>query len=324
RVTLGQESVAVTAAQADPVEEGVHLVRFVVPAGTPEGCYVPLRLHTGVRASNLTTLPVAASGPCPHRLRLTEAEMARLDAGEKIAVGELLLRVSHPAESSDIAQFLVRGADAELVAELSGVDGPVVTACSLSGDYANEDRAARQPLNRFYDLLRTGAVTGEGPGGEQISISAVNTAEGPPVRALAAGEWRLRVAGGAQVAPFEARFQAPAAWKPEVTGPVFGLGEGEAIEMRWDASGMENDVVTVALTEARRHRLMCEAPASGGVLRMEAGQLAGWPAGVHPDRLVLTVQGQAATLQPFRFPLADGGEGVGLVRVAVSEVTFSE
>jgi len=329
-VRLGPEELPVFAAQPDPTEPGVHFFRFRLPA-TPqlEGCYVPLRIRIGESESNLTTLPVASgSAPCAHKLRLTEAEMSRLDAGETLPVGVFNISASTPTQSSDIAAFLVRKADAALVADLSGPDGALPSGCTLSRNYPADDRAPLQPLNRTYDLQFTGPAQAEGPGGQIVPVSTASATggfDGPPP-ALHPGEWRLRVTGGAAVAPFSIPFRVPAAWQPDTSESLITLEPGRDIDLTWDPAPLHPaDTVSVALTERNRHRLRCESPASFGTLRLDTALLHealtnATPAG-SLDRLEYKIQADPAGLQPFRFPMVGGGEGIGLIRVSTGSVT---
>lgn len=324
---LGQEELPVFAAQPDPTEPGVHFFRFRLPAAPQlEGCYVPLRIRKGETESNLTTLPVASGrAPCAHKLQLTETELSRLDAGETLPLGILNISASTPTDPGDIATFLVRKADAALVADQSGPDGPLPSGCTLSSNFLADDRAPLQPLNRTYDLQFTGPAQAEGPAGQSVTVSTASATggfDGPPP-ALSPGEWRLRVTGGAAVAPFSIPFRAPAAWQPDSS--LFTLEPGRDTDLTWDPAPLHPaDTVSVTLTEANRHRLRCESPASSGTLRLDTALLQEALANATPpgrlDRLEYKIQADPAALQPFRFPIVGGGEGVGLIRIATSSV----
>lgn len=329
-VRLGPEELPVFATQPDPTEPGVHFFRFRMPAAPQlEGCYVPLRIRGAEGESNLTTLPVASgSAPCAHKLRLTEAEMSRLDAGETLPLGILNISVSTPTEPGDIASFLVRKADAVLLADQTGLDGPLPSGCTLSRNYPADDRAPLQPLNRTYDLQFTGPAQAEGPAGQAVTVSTASATGGfdAPPPALNPGEWRLRVTGGAAVEPFSIPFRVPAAWQPDTSESLITLEPGRDIDLTWDPAPLHPaDTVSVTLTEANRHRLRCQAAAASGALHLDTALLQETLATATPpallDRLNYKIQADPAGLQPFRFPVVGGGEGIGLIRVSTGSVT---
>ncbi|HVV43759.1 MAG TPA: hypothetical protein VHC72_01095, partial [Bryobacteraceae bacterium] len=85
--TIGGIDAPVTYAGPHPTEAGHDQILIPIPAGAPEGCYVPVSL-TYNKAVVTTTVSVTVDGsPCRHPWQLSLSDMKTLDSGGSIASG---------------------------------------------------------------------------------------------------------------------------------------------------------------------------------------------------------------------------------------------
>ena len=126
-VLLGGHPFPVSYAGPSGDYAGLDQINFQVPddPAIPQGCYVAVNIQIGNSMSNLATLSLSQdSGPCVHPFGLTADELAELDAGGQVYVGQIDLFSTIGAPPSSLfspayvrmesanAQFLTYGASA--------------------------------------------------------------------------------------------------------------------------------------------------------------------------------------------------------------------
>src|SRR5262249_33565019 len=151
------------------------------------------------------------TGPCRHKLQLSEQQMASLDSGASIPVGKLTLA----AGGASVAILDVTRSDAATVADLVGTDAPLRPGCQLSPDWLSDVRGnLALGASHFNGYLFGGASWAIGPQDQILPIVGFggSTASSPP---LAPGKWRLHVEAGRDIAAFEHAFRVPESWLPE-------------------------------------------------------------------------------------------------------------
>jgi uncharacterized protein (TIGR03437 family) len=91
-VLLGGHAFPVTYAGPAPGFAGLDQINFQVPddPSIPQGCYVAVNVAIGNSVSNLVTLSLSHDdGPCAHPFGLTADELAQLDGGGQVDVGQI-------------------------------------------------------------------------------------------------------------------------------------------------------------------------------------------------------------------------------------------
>lgn len=91
-VLLGGHPFPVTYAGPSSDVAGLDQINFQVPDDPtiPQGCYVAVNIQIGNSVSNLATLSLSQDdGPCAHPFGLTAVELAQLDSGGQVYVGQI-------------------------------------------------------------------------------------------------------------------------------------------------------------------------------------------------------------------------------------------
>jgi uncharacterized protein (TIGR03437 family) len=142
-ILLGGHPFPVSYAGPSGDSAGLDQINFQVPddPSIPQGCYVGVNIQVGNSTSNLATLSLSHDdGPCAHPFGLTADELAQLDAGGQVYVGQIDLysTIGGPPSSlfspayvrmeSANAQFLTYGASA-----LSIISQPLFADDYLAG-----------------------------------------------------------------------------------------------------------------------------------------------------------------------------------------------
>ncbi len=103
-VTVGGVPATVIAAGPHRANPGAEEIQIQIPAGAPDGCYVPLVLaYNGIAVT--TTISKTSNGAaCVHPFQLSTADMKTLDNGGTLVTGEIImsttLQVATPAAAS--------------------------------------------------------------------------------------------------------------------------------------------------------------------------------------------------------------------------------
>jgi len=88
-VTFGGVAQKVLYAGTAPNLSGVNQINFQVGTGVPDGCYVPVSVSAGASTA-VTYLSKSSNGAaCPHPFHLSAGDLATLDAGGTIDVGQI-------------------------------------------------------------------------------------------------------------------------------------------------------------------------------------------------------------------------------------------
>lgn len=103
QITLGGVAQKVLYAGAAPGEPGIDQINFLVDAGTPDGCYVPLTVTYGGQSVSAYLSKTSDGLPCHHPLDLSAAAMSALDKGAGITTGEVTLSTAIQAAAADRA-----------------------------------------------------------------------------------------------------------------------------------------------------------------------------------------------------------------------------
>lgn len=194
------------------------------------------------------SVPVAVSrsgGACVHPLKLTEPQMASIDAGRSAALARMTFSVS-PRDGLFRSEFYFAGEEALRQTAFS----PHEEGCRAE---------APLPERLFPVSLDAGVVTLRMPNGE--------TNPSPFIGILPGGDYVMEAGGGRDVLPFRVEMKLPSL--PVFAGGGQRMPDGEVL-IEWDPAGyLEGDMVVVSLGSPS-NPYSCKARARNGSMRMPA------------------------------------------------------
>jgi uncharacterized protein (TIGR03437 family) len=82
---------------------GVNQINFQVGSSAPDGCYQPVTVSLAGGSATAWLSKSSSGGPCPHPWHLSASDLATLDAGGSIAVGDIYTASNVVAVSGDHA-----------------------------------------------------------------------------------------------------------------------------------------------------------------------------------------------------------------------------
>jgi hypothetical protein len=71
-----------------PAMRGVDQLNLRLPLALPEGCYTGLKLSVEGESANPVTV-TTGTGPCSHPLAFSAEQLARIDAGDRVAIASI-------------------------------------------------------------------------------------------------------------------------------------------------------------------------------------------------------------------------------------------
>jgi hypothetical protein len=339
-VLLGGHPFSVSYAGPSGNVAGLDQINFQVPddPSIPQGCYVAVNIQIGNSTSNLATLSLSHDdGPCSHPFSLTADELAQLDAGGEVYVGQIDLysTIGPPISSlfspayvrmeSANAQFLTYGASA-----LSIISQPLFADDYLAGCTLNYGVGLVGFLADI-DALNVGhQVSVQGPRGQELSLlpsdvgppslysgaepvgPAVTTPDQLPAPFFSAGQWRASASGNSNVQPFRAMLSIPNPIQVTNYSQLTTVDHTQDLTMAWDPTTYSGaDFVTVQLYPQvpsewfNTSSVLCRVPASAGQAIIPAALLASFQPSATAT-LSLSISRKPATAELFSIELNDG------------------
>ena len=296
-VLLGGHPFPVTYAGPSPSFAGLDQINFQVPddAGIPQGCYVAANIMVGNALSNVGTLSLSRdTGPCRHPFGLSANQLATLDSGGQVSVGDIDVSSTigpPPGPSLDPANGYVRTESASGIFPNSNASGLSVfsgvlyakdylAGCTFSGSLAAGFLARINPLNLGN------AIVVEGPGGKQLSllsgleysasVPVLPAVAGPdqlPPPFFSAGQWQA-ISGGSTVAlPFTAAVSIPNPIQLTNYDQLTTIDRKHDLTVTWDPTTYSaDDFLTLQLFNQAASELpnfsqnvFCRVPAAAGM-----------------------------------------------------------
>jgi uncharacterized protein (TIGR03437 family) len=352
-VLLGGHPFPVSYAGPSADFAGLDQINFQVPDDTsiPQGCYVAVSVQIGNSISNLATLALSRdAGPCRHPFGLSAEQLATLDAGGQVYVGQIdLYSTIGPPLGSLFSPDYVRmeSAAAHFVAynasTFSAISSPLFADDSLARCAPLGVVSAR--LLAPSDSLNVGDhVYIQGPSGQQLSllpqgshaISGYSGAEpaGPPVARpdqlprpfFSAGEWQASAPGGGSIQPFTAMLSIPEPIQVTNYDEVTMADHTQDLTITWDPTTYSTaDFVTVELFGqgpsigyVGSSAVFCRVPATSGQATIPAAMLTSFPPPVAAS-LFVSVGQNFGTAALFTIALADGSSISGVFQYYSAE-----
>jgi uncharacterized protein (TIGR03437 family) len=320
---------------------GLDQINFEVPddPAIPQGCYVAVNIEIGNTISNLATLSLSRSdGPCQHPFRLTPDQLAKLDSGGRVYVGQIDLYSTigpppGPSLSPENGYVRMDFADAQFLSYdaggLSVISPPLfaddyLVGCMLTGGASARFLALLNPLNVGDQ------VSVQGPSGKQLTL--LPQGAGPPSRYsgseptgqavmspdllsapfFSAGEWQVGASGNSDVEPFTSVLTVPNPIQITNYGQITVVDHTKDLTIVWDPTTYSGaDFVAVQLYGqapaqwfAPSSAVSCRVPATAGTLTISAAMLASFQPATGSLSLALGRKPGTATL--FTIDLEDG------------------
>jgi uncharacterized protein (TIGR03437 family) len=268
RVILGGTTeITPTYAGRSSGSPGLDQINFALTGNVPLGCTVSLQVRAGGRLSNLGSIAIASSpqAQCTHP-SLTQAQLARLDAGGTLNVGNLSLlklstRTTVPvlgtivSETETVTGFFSRYTISQVAdANFSLIQ---IGACSVfrrTGDLGSIAAGTPPtPLNAGSQLTLNGPGASNralplGQGGVYsltLFQSGFGGFGGQGSQTLNQGTYMITGPGGADVGAFSASVNFPGAftWTNESSVPNV-IPRGQNLNITWTGGG--DGLVTVS------------------------------------------------------------------------------
>jgi uncharacterized protein (TIGR03437 family) len=348
-VLLGGHPFPVSYAGPSGDYAGLDQINFQVPddPAIPQGCYVAVNIQIGNSMSNLATLSLSQdSGPCGHPFGLTADELAALDAGGQVYLGQINLYSTIGAPAGSLfspAYIRTETAQAHFftynASTLSIISGPLfasdyLTGCTLTGGASARSLGLTAPLN-VGDQVNV-----EGPGGKQLALTGapfysaslpatppVNSPDQLPAPFFSAGQWQASAPGNSTVEPFTAMLSIPNPIQITNVGQVTMIDHNQDLTIAWDPTTYSGaDLVYVQLFSqipsplyVSSSAVLCQVPATAGQVTVPALLLASFqpPAAA---TLSLSISNKPGMAGLFTIELNDGTSIPGTFQYYSGEV----
>ncbi len=300
-VTVGGVPATVVSPPPHRATPGIDEIWFQIPAGSAvtDGCYVPLVLSYSSQnqwsqmQTSSTISKTSTGAPCVHPFQLSVADMATLDSGGYIAVGQIDM-----STTLDVATASAASRDeyddlnpTEMTAgQIASLFLPTAPGCSIGrtstggfaylGQIAVGNASLPTPPDLGSAVLQNGATT------LNFSGTLPQTTEGPlsapPTPAIAGGTWTWQTSGSTDLATSSFNFTLPAPFQLSgATPPSFIRTQDQTLN--WNGAAFDAGAVLTAFLNGSaatggQVSLDCTVPANSGTLTIPAtmlSQLAG-------------------------------------------------
>jgi len=352
-VLLGGHPFPVTYAGPSGDFAGLDQINFQVPDDPtiPQGCYVAVNVEIGNTTSNLATLSLSPNaGPCAHPFGLTADELAALDSGGQVYLGQINLYSTIGAPAGSLfspAYVRMESAQAHFftynASTLSIISGPLfandyLVGCTSSGGLTARTLAVNDSLNVGNQ------VTIQGPGSQELTLlpgprplsvysgteptgPAVTNPDQLPAPFFSAGQWQVSAPGTSNVQPFTATLSIPNPIQITNIGQAAMIDHNRDLTIAWDPTTYSGaDLVYVQLLSqipsllyVSSSAVLCQVPATAGQVTVPALLLASFqpPA---TATLSLSISSKPGMAGLFTIELNDGTSIPGTFQYYSGEV----
>jgi uncharacterized protein (TIGR03437 family) len=271
--------------RADP---GYDRIFVQIPAGAPDGCYVPLTLTYNQTTVTTSISKTSNGAPCVHPFQLSTADLQTLDSAGSLSAAQTSINTSLQVATSDAA-YRSESVSIQMsqlnAAEIAAYFQPAPSSsCSLVqpsypvAAYVNGNFG----LSPVPDLgssvtLQNGSTTLSLTGLVYYSPAGFPAAtEGPlsnlPAPVISAGKWTWTSSGGPDLPASSFGFSLPAPFQLNSGAPV-SLNRGQDQTLTWNGANFPAGAVFTASLSGNVN-VSCSAPASAGTLTIPASLLA--------------------------------------------------
>jgi uncharacterized protein (TIGR03437 family) len=335
-VTVGGVPATVIAAGPHRANPGADEIQIQIPAGVPDGCYVPVVLTYNGSAVTTTISKTSNGAACVHPFQLSTTDMKTLDNGGTLTVGEIqmstTLQVPTPAaasraESASVQSRSMAAADiaAFFPANPSAPGCQAVTPTNLGGvlniAYAqifyNPNLVNAGPsvfLQNGADTLSLAGPPGLGVYSATLPQPTQGPVMNPPLPAISGGMWKWYSTGGPDLAASSFTFTLPTPFQLNGAGMISMNRSVDQI-LTWNGAAFDSgSILNVALPG----RVNCTAPANSGTLTIPAALLGQAP-GSTLGTVLLTVTEAGSYMPHTQLRLVNGSTLLMLVNYSTGE-----
>jgi uncharacterized protein (TIGR03437 family) len=314
---------------------GLDQINFQVPddPAIPQGCYVAVNVEIGNTTSNLETLSLSPNaGPCAHPFGLTADELAALDSGGQVYLGQINLYSTigpptGPSLSPANGYVRMESANAQFLSYNAGglslISQPLfaddyLAGCTLTGG------AAARLLGFLLAPLNVGDQVNIQGLGAQLTLTgapfysaslpttpAVNSPDQLPAPFFSAGQWQASAPGASNVQPFTATLSIPNPIQITNYSQLTMVDHTQDLTIAWDPTTYSRtDFVTVQLYPAplewfNTSAVLCRVPALAGQATIPAALLASFQPSA-TGSLTLSIARDYGAAGLFTIGLSDG------------------
>jgi uncharacterized protein (TIGR03437 family) len=283
-ITLGGVAQTVLYAGAAPGLPGVNQINFLIAAGTPDGCYLPLAVTYGTQSVTSFLSKTSDGLPCRHPFGLSVAAMQGLDRGTSIQTGEIVMTTGIEAASSarasrqESAQFVGLDFNASQIANYfvraaTNPAQPCTIAPSSGGIFAS--------FLGGFDPSALGTITLKNATSTlTLPWNSPQPADSPlndlPPAIIAAGPWTASTSGGSILAASSFGFNLPPPIQISGGAPLT-LNRSQSQTIAWNGSGYDSSAMLQLSIKAQYPGspvLTCSVPAQAGGVTLPKNLLA--------------------------------------------------
>ena len=333
-VTVGGVPATVVAAGPHRANPGAgDEIQLQIPAGAPDGCYVPLVLTYNGTAVTTTISKTSNGAPCVHPFQLSVADMKTLDNGGTLAVGQIglstTLQVATPAAASrlesasvqfrpmaaaDIAGFFSASQSAPGCQAIVPADLGVFAV--LNGDFFIANLVNAGPSVFLQNGANTLTLAGPAFYSATLPQPAQGPVASPPAPAIAGGNWKWYSTGGPDLAASSFQFNLPAPFQLN-GGGMISMNRNVDQTLTWNGATFDSGAMLNANLQGR---VTCTVPANSGTLTIPAALLAQTP-GNSLGSLSITVTEAGSSMPHALFRLQNGNTLLMLINYSTGETT---
>jgi uncharacterized protein (TIGR03437 family) len=331
-VTVGGVPATVVAAAPHRANPGAEEIQIQIPAGVPDGCYVPVVLTYNGVAVTTTISKTSNKAACVHPFQLSAADMKTLDNGGTLTVGEIqmstTLQVATPAAASrvesasvqflpmaaaDIAAFFTTGQSAP---GCQTVPSTSVGGFAFAGIFAITNLVNAGPSVFLQNGADTLSLTGLGFYSATLPQPTQGPVANPPVPAIAGGAWKWYSTGGSDLAASSFGFTLPAPFQLNGSGMI-SMNRNVDQTLTWNGTAFTSGAMLNANLQGR---VTCTVPADSGTLTIPAALLAQTP-GNSLGTLSISVTESGRLMPHAQFRLQNGNTLLMVVNYSTGETT---
>jgi uncharacterized protein (TIGR03437 family) len=323
QVLLGGQTIVPAYTGAVAGYPGLWVLVFTVPAATPADCFTPLQVSSDGQLSNMTSLPVAATGQTSCSAQIGPATLSKLDNGGSIVMAAAVVGNSYFISNGATTTISSLGAIFNQYSAsefLIPYSGPTFGACRvLDETYPTGGKEPSYPDS----ILNAGSIQYSGPG-ISGSINGTTGGAGPvyvtsPTLQLG-GTYSLTGLGGTQVAGFPTiSATLPTSFSVTNFSGLTTVNRSQPLTISWTGSGFDQVLILIidaVVTTSTIHgvTVSCAVDAGPGTYTIPAAALAYLPAGTAQVEVEAVknnggeVSAESSTSTTFTPPLVAGGK----------------
>lgn len=334
---LGGQPLEVLYAGPAPGMPGVDQLNLRLPGVVPEGCYTEVNVSVNGEAANVVTL-TTGTAPCRHPLRLTPEQLARIDAGGRVAMATIEVNSLIGPPPADQAQWTAISRMEHAGARIMGLAAtlawlfyqpPLINpgACMLnksalvSGLFfvdAGPVGEDGKPLNfgpnirlrgpdKSLTLLPHDPVF---PSGYDLNLPTpepVASIDRIPPTVWTPGKWTIEADGNGNLAPFAFNVDLHPPLEITNSSELRTIDRTRDVTVRWNADALSSTEIVSLSVMGNRSSIGCAASANAGAIVIPRNLLAGLeplpPDSRYPATLSMSVNRPAD--QPLLVPLSE-------------------